>query len=49
MTELLHRNLRDLAAVNRDLAQTTPREMAADIGVPIHPGAARYYRSIGAM
>jgi TRAP transporter TAXI family solute receptor len=49
MTELLHRNLRDLASVNRDLARTTPQEMAADIGVPLHPGAARFYRSIGAM
>jgi TRAP transporter TAXI family solute receptor len=49
MVELLHRNLRELASVNRDLARTTPQEMAADIGVPLHPGAARYYRSIGAM
>lgn len=49
MVELIHRNLQDLANVNRDLARTTPREMAADIGVPMHPGAARYFRSIGAM
>jgi TRAP transporter TAXI family solute receptor len=49
MVELIHRNLQDLASVNRDLARTTPREMAADIGVPLHPGAARYFRSIGAM
>jgi TRAP transporter TAXI family solute receptor len=49
MVELIHRNLQELASVNRDLARTTPREMAADIGVPLHPGAARYYRSIGAM
>ena len=49
MVELIHRNLQDLANVNRDLARTTPREMAADIGVPLHPGAARYFRSIGAM
>jgi TRAP transporter TAXI family solute receptor len=49
MVELLHRNLHELASVNRDLARTTPQQMAADIGVPLHPGAARYYRSIGAM
>jgi TRAP transporter TAXI family solute receptor len=49
MVELIHRNLGELANVHRDLARTTPRDMAADIGVPMHPGAARYYRSIGAM
>lgn len=49
MVELLHRNLQDLANVNRDLGRTTPRDMAADVGVPLHPGAARYFRSIGAM
>ncbi|MDW8397188.1 MAG: TAXI family TRAP transporter solute-binding subunit [Acetobacteraceae bacterium] len=49
MVELLHRNLAELANVTRDLARTTPRDMAADIGVPLHPGAARYYRQIGAM
>jgi len=49
MTRLLVENLRDLAAVNRPMGDTTPRQMAEDIGVPMHPGAQRYFRSINAM
>jgi len=49
MTKLLVDNMRDLSAVNRAMLRTTHRELAADIGVPMHPGATRYYRSIGAL
>jgi len=27
----------------------TPKDMAEDIGVPFHPGAAKYYREVGAL
>ncbi len=30
-------------------ANLTPEEMAKDLGIPMHEGAARYYREIGAM
>ena len=27
----------------------TPKEMAADIGVPFHPGAAKFYKEAGLL
>jgi TRAP-type uncharacterized transport system substrate-binding protein len=27
----------------------TPKVMASDIGVPLHPGAAKYYKEVGAL
>ncbi|MFO0987541.1 MAG: TAXI family TRAP transporter solute-binding subunit [Alphaproteobacteria bacterium] len=44
MTKSMHDNIKDLAAINKQLAELTPAAMAEDIGVPLHPGAARYYR-----
>ena len=29
------------------MAKLTPKEMAADIGVPFHPGAAKFYKEAG--
>ena len=26
----------------------TPKQMAEDIGVPFHPGAAKFYKEVGA-
>ncbi len=31
----------------RIIAGLTPKRMAEDIGVPFHPGAARYYKEAG--
>ncbi len=44
MTKAMHDNLKDMAAINKQIAELTPAAMAEDIGVPMHPGAARYYR-----
>ncbi|MBL8663040.1 MAG: TAXI family TRAP transporter solute-binding subunit [Candidatus Odyssella sp.] len=44
MTKAMHANLKDMAAINKQIAELTPAAMAEDIGVPMHPGAARYYR-----
>ena len=30
-------------------ANLTAEEMARDLGIPMHPGAERYYREIGVM
>jgi TRAP-type uncharacterized transport system substrate-binding protein len=29
------------------MATTTPKVMATDVGVPFHPGAAKYYKEAG--
>jgi TRAP transporter TAXI family solute receptor len=39
----------DLAAITKAMATTTPKMMAVDIGVPMHKGAIRYYKEVGAL
>ncbi len=39
----------DLAAIAKAMAGTTPKMMAEDIGVPMHKGALRYYKEVGAL
>jgi uncharacterized protein len=31
------------------MASLTPAAMATDIGVPLHPGAAKFYKESGAL
>jgi TRAP-type uncharacterized transport system substrate-binding protein len=38
-----------MAAVVKPIAGLTVKEMATDIGVPFHKGAAKYYKEVGAM
>jgi TRAP transporter TAXI family solute receptor len=47
MTKLIADNTKTLATVARDIAALTPKEMGADIGVPFHPGASKYYKEAG--
>ncbi len=42
-------NLGDLAAVVKSMAAASPESLATQVGVPMHPGAERYYREIGAI
>ena len=49
MTKTVAANISDMASVNKAMAGLTPKEMAADIGVPFHPGAAKFYKEAGAM
>ncbi len=49
MTRILAQNLPALQAIVRDMQGLTPRQMAQDIGVPLHPGARRFYREAGAI
>jgi len=42
-------NKSDLVAVLKSMADLTPKMMAEDIGVPMHKGAARYYKEVGAI
>jgi TRAP transporter TAXI family solute receptor len=49
MVKTMVANLKDLVAINKAMEGLTPKMMAEDIGVPFHPGAARYYKEVGAM
>lgn len=42
-------NIETMSSVNKAMAGLTPKEMAADIGVPFHPGAIKFYKEVGAM
>jgi TRAP transporter TAXI family solute receptor len=49
MTKIMHANFKDLTLINKAMEVTTPKMMAEDIGVPLHPGAAKYYKEAGAL
>ncbi len=47
MTKTIAQHSVQLSAVVKDIAGLTPKRMAEDIGVPFHPGAAKYYKEAG--
>ena len=47
MTKAIADNVPSLAATSQALKDLTPKDMAEDIGVPFHPGAARFYKEKG--
>jgi TRAP transporter TAXI family solute receptor len=47
MTKAMAANVDSMAATNKAMAKLTPKDMAEDIGVPFHPGAARFYKEAG--
>ncbi len=47
MTKAIAENTKTLATVAKDIATLTPKGMAADVGVPFHPGAAKFYKEAG--
>lgn len=49
MTKTMHANWKDLVLITKAIEVTTPKMMAEDIGVPMHPGAVRYFKEIGAL
>lgn len=48
MVQLMFANLSALTPINKAIEGLTPAKAAEDIGVPMHPGAARFYREQGA-
>lgn len=44
MVKTMASNVADMAAVNKAITGLTPKMMAEDVGVPFHPGAARFYK-----
>jgi TRAP transporter TAXI family solute receptor len=49
MTKAMAQNVDTMAAVVKPIKGLTPKDMAADIGVPLHKGAAKYYKEVGAL
>lgn len=47
MVKTLAANTKTLATVAKDIAKLTPAGMATDIGIPFHPGAAKFYKEAG--
>ncbi len=47
MIKTLAANTKTLATVAKDIATLTPAGMATDIGIPFHPGAAKFYKEAG--
>ena len=49
MVKTMAGNVDGMAAVVKSITGITPKDMALDIGVPFHKGAARFYKEAGAM
>ena len=49
MTKTMAGNVEGMAAVVKAIEGITPKDMALDIGVPFHAGAAKFYKEAGAM
>jgi TRAP transporter TAXI family solute receptor len=49
MTKAMAENVDAMAAVVKPIHGLTPKAMAADIGVPLHKGALKYYKEVGAL
>ena len=47
MTKAISQNTQTLSAIVKDIRNLTPKGMAEDIGVPFHPGAAKFYKEAG--
>jgi TRAP transporter TAXI family solute receptor len=47
MLKTLAANTKTLAMIAKDIETLTPKGMAEDIGVPFHPGAAKFYKEAG--
>ena len=47
MTKAIAANVGDMARVVKAMEGLTPKGMAEDIGVPFHPGAAKFYKESG--
>ncbi|MEP7276220.1 MAG: TAXI family TRAP transporter solute-binding subunit, partial [Betaproteobacteria bacterium] len=49
MTKAMATHINDMAAVVKPIAGLTAKDMAADVCVPLHKGAAKYYKEVGAL
>jgi TRAP transporter TAXI family solute receptor len=49
MTKTMAANVDSMSAVVKSIEGIKPKDMALDIGVPFHKGAAKFYKEVGAM
>ena len=49
MTKAMAENVDAMSAVVKAIGGLTPKDMAIDIGVPLHKGAAKYYKEKGVI
>lgn len=49
VTKALIKRGKDLSSIVKSLATLTAKDMATDIGVPLHPGSAKAYKEAGAL
>jgi len=49
MTKAMAANVANMSAVVKSIEGLTPKDMALDIGVPFHKGAAKFYKEAGAL
>ena len=49
MTKTMAGNIDGMSAIVKAIGGVTPKDMALDIGVPFHKGAAKFYKEVGAM
>jgi TRAP transporter TAXI family solute receptor len=49
MAKTMAANVAGMAAVVKAIEGVTPKDMALDIGVPLHKGAAKFYKEAGAL
>jgi TRAP transporter TAXI family solute receptor len=49
MTKTMAEHVSDMGAIVKAINGVTPKDMAVDMGIPFHRGAAKYYKEVGAM
>jgi uncharacterized protein len=49
MTKTLIGDLPRLSTIVKDMKGVTAKDLAADVGIPFHPGALKYFKEIGAI
>jgi uncharacterized protein len=49
MTKAMAANVADMSASNKAISGLTPKIMAEDVGIPLHKGAAKFYKEAGAI
>jgi len=49
MTKTMAENIDAMAAIVKAIKGVTAKDMAVDMGIPFHKGAAKYYKEVGAL
>jgi len=49
MTKAMAANISAMSSVVKAIDGVTAKDMALDIGVPFHKGAAKFYKEVGAL